>query len=87
MKRRGVPVSSSGRSGGRDGERGRVEEQSHKSDMRAALRGDFERLRVRRQSGVDPAPEIRQDERGAGQVVRPDGAVRESWLARLRGRR
>ena len=31
-----------------DGERGRVKEQSHKSEMRAALRGDFERLRARR---------------------------------------
>jgi hypothetical protein len=45
-----------------------VKEQSHKSEMGAALRGDFERLRARRESGVlpaaaappgaDPAPEL-----------------------------
>ncbi len=29
-----------------------MEEQSHKSEMRAALQGDFERLRARRQSGT-----------------------------------
>jgi len=29
-----------------------VKEQSHKSEMRAALRGDFERLRARREDGT-----------------------------------
>ena len=28
-----------------------VQEQSHKTEMRAALRGDFERLRARRENG------------------------------------
>ena len=65
-----------------------VQEQSHKTEMRAALRGDFERLRARRESrgesegGPDPA------------VVSPTADVlpaaqaelRTSWLDRLRGR-
>ena len=40
-----------------DGERGRVKEQSHKSEMRAALQGDFERLRARREDGATPVAE------------------------------
>ena len=31
-----------------------MKEQSHKSEMRAALRGDFERLRARREDGAAP---------------------------------
>jgi hypothetical protein len=34
-----------------------VQEQSHKSEMGAALRADFERLRARREGGVTVAPE------------------------------
>jgi hypothetical protein len=34
-----------------------VQEQSHKSEMGAALRGDFERLRARGGGGVMTAPE------------------------------
>ena len=36
----------------------RVNEQSHKDEMRAALRGDFERMRARHGSGaeLDGAP-------------------------------
>jgi hypothetical protein len=43
-----------------------MEEQSHKQEMAAALRGDFERLRERRDPGAavaSPAPEpARPDE-------------------------
>ena len=31
-----------------------MKEQSHKSEMRAAIRGDFERLRARREDGTAP---------------------------------
>jgi hypothetical protein len=34
-----------------------VQEQSHKSEMGAAVRADFERLRARREGGVMVAPE------------------------------
>ena len=34
-----------------------MKEQSHKSEMGAALRGDFERLRARREGGVMRVPE------------------------------
>jgi hypothetical protein len=34
----------------------RVDEQSHKDEMRAALRGDFERLRARRDDPEAPHP-------------------------------
>ena len=65
-----------------------MEEQSHKDEMRAALRGDFERMR-RRQAGDGDA---------GGPVVAPAMVSREepqvvvedvpsaSWLDRLLGR-
>ena len=34
-----------------------MKEQSHKSEMGAALRGDFERLRARRQDGGEAPPD------------------------------
>jgi hypothetical protein len=37
-----------------------VKEQSHKTEMGAALRGDFERLRARGGAGVMTAPEPTQ---------------------------
>jgi hypothetical protein len=58
-----------------------VKEQSHKSEMRDALRGDFERLRARREDGgativaappadeIVPAPEVVQPVEAA---VEPD---------------
>jgi hypothetical protein len=76
-----------------------VKEQSHKSEMRAALRGDFERLRARRggetalieQSAtaepVDaaPAPETAfAPEPEAAPAA--ESTADGSWLDRLRGR-
>jgi len=66
-----------------------VEEQSHKSEMRAALQGDFERLRARRQSGVSETvaghsgPEIREVEVTAPAPV--PAVAPPSWLDRIRG--
>jgi hypothetical protein len=66
-----------------------VEEQSHKSEMRAALQGDFERLRARRQSGVSETvsehsrPDIRDVEAPASVPV--PAVAPPSWLDRLRG--
>ena len=66
-----------------------MEEQSHKSEMRAALQGDFERLRARRQSGVSETvsehsrPDIRDVEAPAPVPV--PAVAPPSWLDRLRG--
>ena len=68
-----------------------MEEQSHKSEMRAALQGDFERLRARRQSGVSeavgerPGPDLREAEVPAPVPV--PAVAPPSWLDRLRGLR
>lgn len=75
---------------------GGVKEQSHKSEMGAALRGDFERLRARRggesamieQSALSEqvvAEPEREPESGprAPTVANGDDS---SWLDRLRGR-
>jgi hypothetical protein len=71
-----------------------VQEQSHKTEMGAALRADFERLRARREGGVLTAPEPVV----AGTGVEPEppaveepaatpaGDARPSWLERLRDR-
>jgi len=75
-----------------------VKEQSHKNEMGAALRGDFERLRARRggETGAiepaapspplvtqpDPAPEPEIVPEPAAPAVESGG----SWLERLRGR-
>ncbi len=74
------------------GNEARVEEQSHKSEMRAALQGDFERLQARRQSGVSeavagtPGPDPGREEApvtvSAPPVTEP---ARRSWLDRFRG--
>ena len=63
-----------------------MEEQSHKDEMRAALRGDFERLRRRRAGEiveatepVAPRPPVIRAER---ELVRQDVAA-GSWLDRL----
>lgn len=71
----------------------RVDEQSHKDEMRAALRGDFERLRARRddpealhaageRAGPTGEPDASDDDARAPQPPQPI----ESWLARLLGR-
>jgi hypothetical protein len=78
-----------------------VKEQSHKSEMRAALRGDFERLRARREDveapiAVEPpvvapvaAPEAVQPTEllVSEPVVADSPPSRSSWLDRLRDRR
>jgi len=78
-----------------------VKEQSHKSEMRAALRGDFERLRARREDVAAPiaaappvaapvaAPDtVQPTEPAASEPVVADApAPRSSWLDRLRDRR
>ena len=62
-----------------------MKEQSHKSEMRAALRGDFERLHARRQETVEPVPPtVEVDEQQAPPVVAAAEAPRSSWLDRLR---
>ena len=70
-----------------------MKEQSHKSEMRAALRGDFERLRARRGGVSDvatqvpqPTPEPEPAEPSPApthEAAEPGGA---SWLARMRDR-
>jgi hypothetical protein len=70
-----------------------VKEQSHKREMGAALRGDFERLRARRGGDTplvavgpvsEPAPEHERQAEAAPAVETVTGG---SWLDRLRGRR
>ena len=71
-----------------------MEEQSHKSEMRAALQGDFERLRARRQSGTSeavaetsgPDPRVAEAPVAVSASPVPEPAPR-SWLDRLRGLR
>ena len=68
-----------------------MEEQSHKSEMRAALQGDFERLRARRQSGVSeavaepsgPDPHVAEPSVAEAASSEPEPAP-PSWLDRLR---
>jgi hypothetical protein len=65
-----------------------VKEQSHKTEMRAALRGDFERLRARRGSDTPlvaavPASEPERVPEAAPAAEKVTGG---SWLDRLRGR-
>ena len=64
-----------------------VQEQSHKTEMRAALRGDFERLRARRESGGEaegvPDPVVVSP---AAEPPVVAAAIRPSWLNRLRSR-
>jgi len=68
-----------------------VEEQSHKDEMRAALRGDFERMRRRQATDDAPAhqvaarpfvPAVSPDE---PRVLQPNEKA-GSWLDRLLGR-
>ena len=67
-----------------------VEEQSHKSEMRAALQGDFERLRARRESEGEPAVERSGSAPQVAELPEPvtlPAPAGLSWLVRLRGRR
>ena len=67
-----------------------MREQSHKNEMSAALRGDFDRLRER---GVavtlapgepQPSAELTETEAAGAEDATPPDA--RGWLARLRGR-
>ena len=78
-----------------------MKEQSHKNEMRAALRGDFERLRARREDGAAPvatttsavepiaaAAAVQPLEPVVDEPVATDAPpTRSSWLDRLRERR
>ena len=69
-----------------------MDEQSHKEEMRAALRGDFERLQARRGSAAVPTAEEPRlqvvsaaESPGAGDP--PAGeAPHRGWMTRLLGR-
>ena len=77
-----------------------MKEQSHKNEMRAALRGDFERLRARRVDVSapvvlatpleEPAAEPEAEHLVESVATEPVGTVtqssRSSWLDRLRDR-
>ena len=71
-----------------------MEEQSHKSEMRAALQGDFERLWARRQSGTieavtatsGPDPLVAEAPVALSASPVPEPPPR-SWRDRLRGLR
>jgi hypothetical protein len=67
----------------------RVNEQSHKDEMRAALKGDFERMRARHGNAAEPDSEPEPDSVPAlgSAVVAGDSAVardpdREAPVAR-----
>ncbi len=75
-----------------------MREESHLDDMRAAIRGDFERLEERRGEQVllrpQEQPEIAEDdsvtapEDPAAEAVpsdEPDAAPKRSWIDRLLG--
>ena len=68
-----------------------MKEQSHKSEMRAALRGDFERLHARRRETIEPARaralRPSEDEQPTAPAAAEPEAPRSSWLDRLRDRR
>jgi len=65
-----------------------VQEQSHKTEMGAALRGDFERLRARRENGGEAAggPDPAVVSPAADVLPAAQAKLRTSWLDRLRGR-
>jgi hypothetical protein len=64
-----------------------VKEQSHKDEMRAAVKADFGRLRARRETGgEEPLGSPPQSEGQAGSVVAVPDSPQPSWLGRLRDR-
>ena len=64
-----------------------MKEQSHKDEMSAALRGDFDRLRERGVAvALAPAERQPEPERAPPEVVHPPAAERRGWRDRLRGR-
>ena len=64
-----------------------MEEQSHKDEMRAALRGDFERMRRRQASESDAAGPTSQSTLTLPEPTPVTDAPAGSWLDRLLGRR
>ncbi len=62
-----------------------MEEQSHKQEMAAALRGDFERLRARRGVTETPLPASPTAPPRSVEPSHEDGS-RRSVVARLLGR-
>ena len=65
-----------------------MQEQSHKTEMGAALRGDFERLRARRENGgeAEGGPDPAVVSPAADVLPAAQAKLRTSWLDRLRGR-
>lgn len=69
-----------------------MDEQSHKEEMRAALRGDFERLRARRGGAAPPAAVGPPPQSVAPSVTAVDGGSpalengRRGWMTRMLGR-
>lgn len=65
-----------------------MEEQSHKDEMRAALRGDFERMRRRLSQGETEIDERRKSEVAEGRAPEAPGVngPKASWLDRVLGR-
>jgi len=64
-----------------------MDEQSHKDEMRAALRGDFERLRARQKGIAVPRPaESATSHEAAAEPAQPVAERRSSWVERLLGR-
>ncbi len=65
-----------------------MKEQSHKNEMRAALKGDFERLRARltseEKAALDAEPRSEEDTEREAPAPEP---ARSSWRDRLRGNR
>ena len=64
-----------------------MEEQSHKDEMRAALRGDFERMRQRQASEGDVTGPAAQPTLTPSEPAPMTDAPAGSWLERLLGRR
>ncbi len=68
-----------------DGELRGVDEQSHKDEMRSALRGDFERLRARR-STPDPTVEGAPTDGTVDPTLALGASPRDDLRPRLRSR-
>jgi len=63
-----------------------VEEKSHKDEMRAALRGDFERMRRRQVGEPAPPPAPVPLPVNEQSTAAPNEATGSSWLDRVLGR-
>ncbi|WP_411277391.1 hypothetical protein [Gaiella sp.] len=66
-----------------------MEEKSHKDEMDAALRGDFERMRRRQAGEGDPVGQVVESTAALTSeepLVTVDDASSGSWLDRILGR-